>query len=39
MLHIFLMVFTNMTRLFLFYIVAVPFQILIVFWFILRKVK
>jgi transcriptional regulator with XRE-family HTH domain len=39
MLHIFLLVFTNMHRLYLFYIVAVPFQILIIFWFILRKVK
>jgi transcriptional regulator with XRE-family HTH domain len=38
-LHIFLMVFTNMQNLWLFYCVAVPFQILIVLWFVLRKVK
>jgi transcriptional regulator with XRE-family HTH domain len=38
-LHIFLKVFTPMENLWLFYCVAVPFQILIILWFALRKVK
>lgn len=38
-LHLFLGEFIAMDRLWLFYIVAVPFQILIILWFTLRKVK
>lgn len=38
-LHIFCLQFTEMSRLWLFYVVGAPFQILIIFWFVLRKVK
>jgi transcriptional regulator with XRE-family HTH domain len=38
-LHIFFMVFTTIDRLWLFYVIGVPFQILIVLWYFLRKVN
>lgn len=37
--YVFLAVFSSMDNLWLFFVVAVPFQILIVLWFFLRKVK
>lgn len=37
--YVFLALFSSMENLWLFFVVAVPFQILIVLWFFLRKVK
>jgi transcriptional regulator with XRE-family HTH domain len=38
-LHLFFMAFSNLERLWLFYVIGVPFQILIVLWYFLRKVN